>query len=198
LPETLPFRPQQLQVPAPDGAARAEGFAAGYAAGAREAARRASDAARARAATAAVVDERRAAEHARLVAALDAAADAVRAAHAPVLAAVDEQLHAAALELARAVLGVELAEGDHAARAALARVLGVPHLPARLTVRLHPDDVAALVAAGTALPDGVDLAGDASLARGDAVAQYADGVLDARLAAALARAEAALRGEVDA
>jgi flagellar assembly protein FliH len=65
-------------------------------------------------------------------------------------------------------------------------------------VRLHPDDVAALVAAGTALPDGVDLAGDASLARGDAVAQYADGVLDARLAAAFARAEAALRGEVDA
>lgn len=195
MPETLPFRPQALRVPAPDGAARAEGFAAGYAAGAREAARRASEDARARAATAALVDERRSAEHARLVAALDAAATAVRAAHAPVLATVDERLHALALELARAVLGAELADGEHGARAALERALGRPQLPAHLTVHLHPDDVTALVAAGTGLPDGVELAGDASLERGDAVARYADGTLDARLSTAFARAEAALRGE---
>jgi flagellar assembly protein FliH len=170
--------------------ARAAGFAAGFAAGAREAARQAEvEAERARAAAAdrAAAD---AAEQARLTAALTAAARSLTVRQAPVLAQAEARLHAAALELAQAVLGVELSDGPTSARAALARVLSAE--PAgEVTVRLHPRDVAAL---GTA-PDGVRVVADPTLAPGDAVAEHADGALDARIGAALDRARAVLAEE---
>lgn len=61
-------------------------------------------------------------------------------------------------------------------------------------VRLHPADVAVLKAVGMSEAAGVDLVPDASLARGDAMAQYPDGWLDARIGTALARARAVLLG----
>ena len=92
---------------------------------------------------------------------------------------------------ATALLGVELADASAAARAALARVLDTPDLPDGAVVRLHPRDAAALAAAGGA-PVGVEVVADPTLAPGDALAEHADGVLDARLHAAVARARAAL------
>jgi flagellar assembly protein FliH len=61
-------------------------------------------------------------------------------------------------------------------------------------VRLHPADIAVLKAAGLPQGTGVELVPDPSLARGDAMAEYPQGWLDARLGTALARARSALLG----
>lgn len=204
--EAVAFRPSPLAtVVTPDkgayDAGRAEGFAAGYAAGAREAARVAQeDAARARAAQEA---RRAAAQDAldRALAVLAAAATAAAARTVPVVHDVEARLHEAALDLATAVLGVELADHARGARAALARVLAHVEGTEPVTVRLHPADLAALPAAADAtgaaptVPDGVTLVADPTLAPGDAVADLPDGYLDARLDRAVARARAALRGD---
>ncbi len=186
------FRPlvDGSQTRAVDHEARAEGFAAGFAAGAREAARVAraeADQARARQEQA---ERERAAQHRAGLAALAAAAQAARARSAPVVAQVEQSLHAAALALAAAVLGAELSDAPTAARAALARVLGTDRDDQPVVVRLHPRDLAA-VEAGVA-PEGVRLVADPTLDPGDAVAEHAEGYLDARLSSALARAAAAL------
>lgn len=168
-------------------AARAEGFAAGYAAGARRAAvDAAATAQRVAAAAAAAAAEQQAAAQ-RLLETLAAAAAAVRALTAPVLAESTATVHAAALELAEAVLGVELADDERSARSALARVLAHEPGPGPVTVRLHPHDVATLERDAT-VPEGLRLEPDPSLARGDAIAEHADGHLDARIGAALERA----------
>lgn len=105
------------------------------------------------------------------------------------LASAAQTLQRAALELAEAVLGVELSDGATGAVAALARVAAAEVEP--VVVRLNPDDLRAL---GTdpQLPDGARLVADASLGRGDAVAELPDGWLDARIGTALDRARAAL------
>ncbi|MFS0702834.1 FliH/SctL family protein, partial [Cellulomonas sp. 179-A 4D5 NHS] len=106
------------------------------------------------------------------------------------------RLHAAALELAAAVLGTELADGERSARAALARVLGNPLVPGVHTVRLHPRDLAALQAAGgVPATSGVELVADPALAPGDAIGEHPDGYLDGRIDAALDRARAVLLAE---
>jgi flagellar assembly protein FliH len=194
------FRPAALDVPDADGAtheaARAAGFAAGYAAGARQAA---ADAAQEAARVASARAEAAAAAAAALADALEvlrSAAAAARARTVPVLAEAEALLHAGALELARAVLGVELDDADRSATAALARVLDRPHAPEAVTIHLHPRDLAALRACGAdEVPDGVELVADPSLAPGDAVSRHPDGFLDARIGAALERAAAALAGE---
>ncbi|MBT0993077.1 hypothetical protein KIN34_02060 [Cellulomonas sp. DKR-3] len=171
-------------------AARTAGFAAGYAAGARRAAADAAATAErtARAAAQAAQDQQEAVD--RALAALAAAADAVRALAAPVLADATTAVHLAALTLAEGVLGVELADHERSAQAALARVLAAEPGPGPVTVALHPRDLAVLSALPGAapLPDALRLVADPSLCPGDAVAHHADGHLDARVDAALARA----------
>ena len=179
------------QPAAPDHGAHAAGWAAGYAAGARHAAQDAAAHALSVSAEHERSEQIRAAEHAAGLAALDLAARALHARETPVLVTALTAIHAAALELAVALLGVELADASAAARAALARVLDTPDLPDGAVVRLHPRDAAALAAAGGA-PVGVEVVADPTLAPGDALAEHADGVLDARLHAAVARARAAL------
>ncbi len=172
----------------PEGYAR--GHAAGYAAGLRRAA-----------AEAAVRDEQqrsqqaasRAADLARTdhaVAVLQAAAGDLVARTAPVLAEADAQLVAAAIDLAEMILGRELSDAPSGARAALARALSASDSSDVVAVRLHPDD-AALVTP-EAERAGVSVAADARLRRGDAVAVYPDGELDARIGTALGRARAVL------
>lgn len=179
-----------------------QGHAAGYAAGLRAAA-----AEQARLAAglqaehdAATAAGREAAEH--VVVVLAAAAGAFQQRFRLVLQDAEAVLAASALDLAEAVLAYELDDGERTARAALHRALssggagvgdgaggGTPEVSA---VRLHPADIAVLMASG--IPDGlgVELVPDSSLARGDAMAQYPEGWLDARLGTALARARAAL------
>lgn len=170
-----------------------EGHAAGYTAGLRRAE-----------CEAAAVRERLADESAQRLreldsavahrlAALEAAAGALAARTAPVLAESEEILLASALDLAAAVLGVELHDGETSARAALRRVLGARREDEVVApvIRMHPDDLAVLgpeTLAATAL----DFVPDAALERGDAVARYPHGFLDARIGTALDRARIAL------
>ncbi|WP_347109912.1 FliH/SctL family protein [Paenarthrobacter sp. S56] len=130
---------------------------------------------------------------ARAVTVLGAAADAAQRRQETALAEVEATLAAGAVELAQAILGYELGDGERTARAALERALGQPG--ANVTVvRLHPGDLAALEAAGVVLPAGVELKADAALNPGEAVGEYPHGWIDARLGSAVERARQALLG----
>ncbi|WP_179210887.1 FliH/SctL family protein [Cellulomonas iranensis] len=180
----------RLDAPAAgDDGARAAGWAAGYAAGARRAAADAAEQAARTAQQAAHDAQVRAAEHASALAALDAASRALQARTAPVVADALATVRTAALELAVALLGVELGDASSAARAALARVLAEPDVPDDAVVHLHPRDLAALP--GT---DGlaVTFVADPALAPGDAVLEHADGHVDARIGTAVQRVRDAL------
>jgi flagellar assembly protein FliH len=144
-------------------------------------------------------DARRAAEHADSLAVLTAAARAAADRSAPVLASAESTLHAAAVQLAAAVLGRELADGPASARAALDRVLraGLEVHTVRLSPRDHEVLRVAMAPGAAVLADlpaltGVELVADPALAPGDAVGEYPDGYLDARIVDALDRARAAL------
>ena len=80
-----------------------------------------------------------------------------------------------------------MSDASARARAALERVLTVPALPADVVVRMHPQDLAAL----GEVPGGITVVPDPALAPGDAVAEHADGSVDARLGAAFARVRTA-------
>ncbi|WBM80104.1 hypothetical protein KIV56_00300 [Cryobacterium breve] len=129
----------------------------------------------------------------RTVGLLTAATHALDERTQPVLLEVEDTLLAAALDLAEAVIGYELSDGVGAARLALRRALD-PASPTRPNVvRMHPADLAVIdptVLAAT----GVQFQADPSLARGDAVSEFADGFLDARIGTAFERARAALVG----
>lgn len=182
-----------------------QGHAAGYAAGLRAAAaEQARVTARMQAEhEAAVVSGREAVRHA--VTLLGAAAAAFQQRFDLVLQDAETVLATSALDLAQAVLGYELEGGERTARAAVHRALSggtaAPGESARgaaapdvAAVRLNPADIAVLAASGITREIGVELVPDPSLARGDAMAQYPEGWLDARLGTSLARARAALLG----
>ena len=142
----------------------------------------------------AMLDDGRAAVR-QAVLALEAAAADFRQRRGAVLAEADDVLAAGAIELAEAILGYELADGRNTARGALARALGATSgVDDATTVRLHPADVAALAAVDVEEAAGVHIVADPALSPGDAIAEYEDGWLDARLATAVERAKQALLG----
>jgi flagellar assembly protein FliH len=184
------------------------GHAAGYAAGLRAAA-----VDRARLASQLQAEHEAAAASAReateqALALLSAAAGAFQQRFTLVLRDAEAVLAESAVELAEAVLAYELDDGDRTARAALRRALSgggdgrqgsdpiqgsrTGAAPEVAAVRLNPADIAILRAAGLTESAGVELVPDPALARGDAMAQYPQGWLDARLGTAMARARAAL------
>ncbi|WP_256041579.1 FliH/SctL family protein [Cryobacterium sp. SO1] len=147
-------------------------------------------------------------QHDRTLAGLNAAVRALEERTVPVLHDVEDTLLDAAIDLAEAIIGHTLADETAAVRAALGRTIadgpaGAPaagrtisHTTGRTvthTVRLNPHDLAALDVAAVA-EAGVTLVADASLSRGDAVSEFPDGYLDARIGSALQRARAALAG----
>lgn len=189
---------------APQGG-RAAGYAAGYATGYAAGSRVAAQAAEVEAARTAGLRAAQQAQHAvEQQAALEVLARAAQAAAArttPVLAEAELAVHAAALELAVAVLGSELDDAPRAARAALARVREHPLAAQVQVIRLHPRDLATLRDVGldvapsdetAGVPAGARLVADPSLAPGDAIGEHPDGYLDATIASALDRARAAL------
>ncbi|HEY0487235.1 MAG TPA: FliH/SctL family protein [Mycobacteriales bacterium] len=176
-------------------AARAEGYSAGWADGRRVAA------AEARTRAAAVAGEVAASEHARRASHESAMAAVARAAGelerrvVPVAEEMAEAVLTAALVLAQAVLGRELAITTDGGADALRRALDLVPRLRPVTVRLNPADLATLaVHDSTAEFDGrqVTLVPDATLAPGDAVALCDATEIDARLGAALDRAAKAL------
>lgn len=176
-----------------DAAAYAAGHTAGYTAGLRKAS--------------AEAEARRVemeAEHAAVLRqagaktdrALDQLAAAVQALHAAVLpSALEAQdiLLSSALDLAENIIGVELADGAFSARAALTRALADAPSIGTVTVRMNPSDLSVLPDTASA---GVTLTADASIGRGDAVAEYEHGFIDATVTDALARTRQALFGVV--
>ncbi|WAB83889.1 FliH/SctL family protein [Microcella daejeonensis] len=189
--ETVAARPHLF--PRIDGAGEhaARGYAEGYAAGLRaavvESARRLS------ALEAAAAERRRRDDEstATALAALDAAASAWSARVVQQRESVERALAETAVELAAAIVGSAALDLDAAARAAIDRVLAHEESPRLTAVRLHPDDlalVASLLEAGSAPP----LVGDPRVRRGDAVGDFVDGELDARLTTALDRCRALL------
>lgn len=129
------------------------------------------------------------------IAALQRAAAALAQRTAPVLADAEQALFRCALDLAEALLGQELRDGEASARAALARACGQGGAEVPVAIRMNPTDVALIRAGGHELPEALALVEDLTLNRGDAVAEYPHGFLDARLGAATARARTVLLGE---
>ncbi|GAA4674418.1 FliH/SctL family protein [Frondihabitans cladoniiphilus] len=174
--------------------ANARGYAAGYAAGLRAAA------AETAALRASLQAERDAAvSHAAArtqlaVSVLSAAAASLDARQIALRTETQETLVATALTLAEAILGYEVRENPGSSVvAALTRALTVVDPADVVAVRLNPTDLSVLDA-DTSDQLGVTLVADASLQRGDAVADLRDGFIDAALGTALDRARTALLG----
>lgn len=176
--------------------ARVQGHAAGYAAGRREA-------------TATLEADRRAqrAEHDAALAeesedfrvafaALRAASEQLTRATLAKIEITDGVLLRAAVDIAGAILGRELDDREGSAVAAVRRALGAAGEAPVRAIRLHPEDLA-LVARSAGAASDVQLVPDATLRRGDAVADLVDGIVDARIATALDRIRAAMT-EMDA
>lgn len=174
--------------------ARVQGHSAGYAAGMHAAA---AETARLRAELKTRFDAETASLRARADHALqllNAAEQSLAQLTVPAIAEVEDALAAAALELAEALLGRELADGESSARAALDRALSGVDVRQVHTVRMHPRDLEVLDA-DTLNNAAVLFTADPALQRGDAITEFPDGFLDATLSSALARAKAALLGE---
>lgn len=198
-PLTIPVLAETEQEHAALASARARGYATGYADGRRVAAEEQA-AWLAAAEKAHATQEAQLAERAAVLAnALRAAAVELREATVPVLAEVEDVLVEAAFELATAVVGEALSDRIAAARAAVARALSGETAGAVAIVRLNPEDLALLEAAGAGDGGGADtaasaprLVADPALAPGDAIGELPAGWLDARVSSALARAREAL------
>jgi flagellar assembly protein FliH len=109
----------------------------------------------------------------------------------PVLRAVESAIANAAIELAEAIIGRELSTTDSSARAALERAVHEAGSTGS-AIRLNPEDIA-VISADARLEPGIDLIPDASIERGDAVIDVANGSIDARISTSLARVRAALQ-----
>jgi flagellar assembly protein FliH len=169
-----------------------QGHVAGYAAGLRLAAQEARAAHDAFEAEKADFRTRSSIQLAEQSALLLAIGDRAAQAALPVLEQADRAVAAAALQLAEAILGTELSSAQTAARAALGRAFPSREQAPPLHIRLHPAD--AVLLSGTAPAAGITLVEDPTLQRGDAMAAYPDGMIDARISTALDRAREALEG----
>ncbi|MET4705663.1 FliH/SctL family protein [Frigoribacterium sp. UYMn621] len=193
-PMTFPALPATPEQDRADADNRAAGHAAGYAAGLRAAG---AELAGQRAALdaehrAALLHD--AARTDRAIAVLAAAARALDSRLLPIVTDAQDAIAASALDLAETIIGVELADGEGSARAALTRALAVVDPAVITTVRMNPLDLGVLDDAVRAA-SGVSFTADASIARGDAIADLPLGYLDARIATAVARARAAMLGD---
>jgi flagellar assembly protein FliH len=176
-------------------AARAEGYSAGWAAGRRVAAAEARTRATAVATEVGAAERARKHRHDTALAALATAATTLEQRVVPVLDDLSESILAAAMVLAEAVLGRELAIAGNGGADALRRALDLAPRQRPVTVRLHPEDLTTLALYDTTVEiDGraVTVVPDASLGRGDAIALCDATEVDARLGAALDRAGKAL------
>jgi flagellar assembly protein FliH len=167
-------------------AAQAQGYATGWAEGRRVALARAAEEAEAVRRAAEAGEARRHAEHLDAMAALDAAVDQLHTRLGEAVGALSEQAVAVALELTEAILAREVATATDPGGDALRRAMALVDPHVAVTVRMHPEDRATL--------DPVALEGravavvdDPALARGDAVAETEDTLVDATVSAALER-----------
>ena len=182
-------------------AARSAGYAKGWAQGRREAVAAQREALQRAEQSRHQLEQALAAEAEQACNALWSAVRQVEASTAPVLEDGADVVLDAAIRLAEAVLGAELSVLDDAGTLALRRALAPLPDDGRVVVRLNPQDLQILRAAGetsstsvgTSRVEGhdVELVADSGLRRGEAVADQGAARVDARLDAALRRAVAA-------
>ncbi len=167
-------------------AGRAQGYAAGWAEGRRRAleAARSAEADLREAATHQQAD--RVAEQQSLVSALTDAAERCRADFSLRYDALADAALELALRIAEEVLQRELAVADEPGPDALRRALAPLHPAVSVTVRMHPAD-RVLLDPSAVEGRAVTLVDDPTLARGEAVAETDDGLVDATVSSALAR-----------
>lgn len=181
-------------------AARQRGYAAGYAEGMRAAEVVYSARSEDLEVTLAAEMEFAQARSRRVITILETAADAIHQRIEPSLVEAEATLMRAAVHLAEAVIGHELADHETAARAALSRALAATVSETVVALRLSPDDVQVLNLehkVESMLPPGLIFVADPTLASGDAIAELAEGLVDARIDAALQRARHELFGDID-
>ncbi|PPK66479.1 FliH/SctL family protein [Actinokineospora auranticolor] len=174
--------------------AHAEGYATGWAQGMREA-RTATSAARARAQ--AELDRllaMRTEQAGAALTAVDTAARQVQATSVRRAEDLAEQVLVAAIDLAEAMLGAQLATAvADSARAGLTRAIAELPTTTSVVVRVNPADHVELTSGADPVPGrSVTLVADPGVARGDAIAQTAVTTVDATLSGALARVRAEL------
>lgn len=202
MPETVAFDfagqsgVPDLMVEQARGQARAVGYAQGWAQGSRDAMQAL---AAERAAGEAELAALRARQEQQVEVALQALQDAaaqLRQGTISITDDIEDQILAAAVQLAEALLGRELRDPEVAAPAALARVLRLAPANEPVTVWLHPADHETLTGpAGAALIGSVEGAtgrgltfeSDPDLQPGDARARCGSTSIDARLSAGVAR-----------
>jgi flagellar assembly protein FliH len=182
-------------------AARSVGYAEGWAQGRRDAVAAQDEQLQRAEASRQQLERALAAETQRACDALSSAVSQLEAITAPVLEDGADVVLDAAIRLAQAVLGAELSVLDDAGRLALRRALSPLPDDGRVVVRMNPDDLQSLRAAGESdegaggsqrIEDhDVELVADSGLRRGEAVADLGAARVDARLDAALRRAIAA-------
>jgi flagellar assembly protein FliH len=129
----------------------------------------------------------------QLVQRLGREADALAAREATARADLEDQVVAAAMQIAEAIIGRRLEQPDERGRDAIARALALAPEQGDITARLHPADIAVLgdpaeLAPGRALA----IVPDPSLTPGDCVVDVASCRIDARIGLALERAREVL------
>lgn len=181
-------------------ASQASGYAAGWTQGVAAAAEEERRVVAALRAQAAAEREALRAEVTRALDALARAADDLRSRTTPQLDAVADAVAIAVVDLAEVVIGREIEDDGMRGLTALRRALDAAPGHADITVRLNPDDLAALgdlhgVEGVRGLAEGqVTVLPDPRLAPGDAFAEFPGGLVDARTDTALLRIRGQLRG----
>ena len=179
-------------------AARTTGYAEGWAQGRRVAAVEADAAAERARAVEQAHDQRRAAALASSINALGRAVTNLETQLMPTLHELQDAVLAHAFELAEAIVGRAMDDPEGRAAAALRRAMNAAPDQGDIVVSLHPDDFRSLVGTATDADynyEGrpVHLRPEPALRPGDAVAETGTTTVDASIAAAVARARAALR-----
>lgn len=171
--------------------ARLRGYSEGHAEGFRTGKAEADAAAALAAEQRAVEDAEARAQLASALSSLHATAAALTARTGTLVDATEHQVSARAIELAEAILAEVLSDREFAATSALRRALAAHSSQPPAEVRLSPADLRTLEEKD-AVPTGILIVADDTLSPGDATAEVAEGIVDARIGAAVQRARRAL------
>jgi len=129
----------------------------------------------------------------QLVQQLGREADAFAAREATARADIEDQVVAAAMQIAEVLVGHVLAEPDGRGRDAIARALALAPVHGDIVARLHPADIAVLGDPETLSPGRVlAIVPDPTLSPGDCIIDVAACRIDARISAAIERAREVL------
>jgi flagellar assembly protein FliH len=130
---------------------------------------------------------------ANLVEQLGREADAFAARETTTRSEIEEQIVAAAMQIAEVLVGHELAQPDERGRDAIARAIALAPVHGDVTARLNPADIALLGDPATLAPGRVlAIVADPSLTPGDCIVDVASCRIDARISAAIERAREVL------